>query len=170
MSVGEARTLRPRRRWAVGVTRSSTRVRSALKAASHLTATALSMELSGSGISRQSYALRAKIFEVEQWLPTAPCDVWEVHPEVSFAILIGAPADAPKKTWAGMVERRNALLKVGIDLDRAPSAAGSLAAVDDMLDAGAAAWTARRLLEGTALSFPATPEVDDSGKAVAIWA
>ena len=145
-----------------------TPVRAALGAASHASATAVSMALTGSGISRQSYALREKIFEVEQWLPTAPCGVWEVHPELSFSILIGAPAHASKKTWAGMIERRNALLGAGIDLDPVLGAAADHAAIDDMLDAGVAAWTARRLVRGVARAFPAPPEVDESGQA--IWA
>lgn len=73
-------------------------VRSALEASNHRAATSMSAQLTGSGMSQQSYALGAKIFEVERWLPTAPCGVWEVHPEVSFALLIGTPANAPKKT------------------------------------------------------------------------
>lgn len=147
-----------------------TPVRPALEAADHASATALSVQLTGSGISQQSYALRAKIFEVERWLPAAPCGVWEVHPELSFALLLGAPAQASKKSWAGMVERRDALLQVGIDLDRVPNAVAGRAAVDDMLDAGAAAWTARRLFEGAALSFPVPPDMDASGRTIAIWA
>lgn len=144
--------------------------RAALEAPSHASATVLSSQLTGFGISRQSYALAAKVLEVERWLPGAPCAVWEVHPEVSFTLLMGRPASAAKKTWAGMVERRAALAKVGIELDRVPGAAASRAAVDDMLDAGVAAWSARRLLDGIACSFPDPPDIDSSGRAVAIWA
>jgi predicted RNase H-like nuclease len=147
-----------------------TPVRAALEAATHAAATALSVELTGSGISRQSHALAAKALEVEEWLPRAPCPVWEVHPEVSFALILGRPARASKKTWAGMVERRHALAAVGIDLDGVPDPAASRAAVDDMLDAGAVAWSARRLLAGTARSFPDPPHMDRSGRFTAIWA
>lgn len=84
-----------------------TPVRAALEARDHLTGTRLSLKLTGRGISQQAFALRSKIFEVERWLPKAPCPVWEVHPEVSFRFLIGTKATASKKTWAGMVERRN---------------------------------------------------------------
>ncbi len=66
------------------------------------------------GISQQAYALGPKILEVERWLPSSPCPVYEVHPEVSFAVLLGEPARASKKTWAGMVERRRALEAAGI--------------------------------------------------------
>jgi predicted RNase H-like nuclease len=147
-----------------------TPVRLALEAPTHGTATALSLQLTGSGMSQQSYALASKIFEVEDWLPTAPCKVWEIHPEVSFAVLIGSPAKAPKKTWAGMIERRDALAAAGIPVDRLRGLAASRAAVDDMLDAAAAAWTATRLLQGTARPVPDPPEVDSSGRRIAIWA
>jgi predicted RNase H-like nuclease len=147
-----------------------TPVRAALEAPNHATATKLSLELTGSGISQQSYALRMKIFEVERWLPVAPCGVWEVHPEVPFTFLIGSPASASKKTWLGMIERRQALLEAGIDLDHVSDDASAQAAVDDMLDAGVAAWTAQRLIDGTARSVPEQPEVDSAGRTVAIWA
>ena len=50
-----------------------TPVRAALEARDHLTATRWSFELTGHGVSQQAFALRSKIFEVEQWLPDAPC-------------------------------------------------------------------------------------------------
>lgn len=146
-----------------------TPVRAVLEAATHVDATAVSRQLTGSGISRQSHALAQKILEVERWLPTAPCEVWEVHPEVSFALLTGRPALASKKTWAGMIERRDALEAAGINLDRAPHSVGLQAAVDDMLDAGVVAWSVARLLAGTARSFPEPPAIAASGRAVAIW-
>ena len=49
-----------------------TPVRAALEASPHHLATALSLRLTGWGISRQSYALAEKILEVEAWLPGAP--------------------------------------------------------------------------------------------------
>jgi len=48
--------------------------------------------------------------------------------------------------------------------------AGDKAAVDDVLDAAVAAWSARRYAEGTATALPAPPEVFDDGPAAAIWA
>ncbi len=145
-------------------------VRAAVEAATHAAATEVSVRLTGSGVSRQAHNLAKKILEVEEWLPDAPCGVWEVHPEVSFALLIGKPAQAPKKTWAGMIERRNALASAGISLDGAPFEAGVHAAVDDVLDAGAVAWSATRLLEGTARSFPDPPLRGPGGRLIAIWA
>jgi predicted RNase H-like nuclease len=142
-------------------------VRAALEASSHEEATRISTELTGHGISQQSFALKKKIFEVEEWLPVAPCPVYEVHPEVSFVKLCGSPLTSLKKSWTGMLQRREALKKVGIDLDGVDGDVGRRAAVDDLLDAGVAVWSAGRILEGLQCSLPATPEIgDDSAKTV----
>ncbi len=133
-------------------------------------ATRTAVARTGTGISWQAYALRTKIMEVERWLPSSPSPVHEVHPEVSFAVLLGAPARASKKTWAGMVERRKALEAAGVSLDRVEGVATVHAAVDDMLDAAVAAWTAGRIASGTARSFPDPPQLDSSGRPMAIFA
>ena len=145
-------------------------VRKALTAPTHALATQAASDLTGSGISRQAYALGRKILEVEAWLPSSSSPVYEMHPEVSFAVLLGAPALAPKKTWAGMVERRRGLEAKGISLDQFGNDAALRASVDDMLDATVGAWTARRLAQGAARSFPEPPPLDTSGRQVAIWA
>ena len=90
--------------------------------------------------------------------------------KVSFTRLIGAPANHSKKTWAGMVERREALDQAGIVLDHLTPDAARFAAVDDMFDAAVLAWTARRIHDGAAESFPATPKVGTDGRVIAIWA
>jgi predicted RNase H-like nuclease len=148
-----------------------TPVRAALEAASHAEATAASLRVTGFGLSQQSYALRRKIIEVERWLPSAGCPVFEVHPEVSFAVLLGAPAAASKKTWAGMRQRWRGLTAAGIDLEALDVGTASVAAsVDDMLDAAVVAWTARRIAAGTARCFPDPPEMGTAGRALAVWA
>lgn len=144
--------------------------RAVLEARTHAEATALSVQIAGVGVSQQAYALGPKILQVEAWLSDAPRPVFEVHPEVSFTVLLGRPPAASKKTWAGMTERRDALAGQGIILDHLTRTAATEAAVDDMLDAGVVAWTARRILAGQARSFPATPDTDDHGRPVAIWA
>jgi predicted RNase H-like nuclease len=145
-------------------------VREAVEAPTHALATQAAVLLTGAGMSQQAYRLGKKILEVERWLPSAPCPVHEVHPEVSFAVLLGKPARASKKTWAGMVERRQGLEAEGIVLDGVEGAATVHAAVDDMLDAAVAAWTARRIARGAARSFPDPPVIDCTGREVAIWA
>ena len=147
-----------------------TPVRDAIDAPTHAVATRAAFDRTGTGISQQAYAIRTKILEVERWLQSCELPVYEVHPEVSFAILLGGPARAPKKTWAGMVERRRGLEAAGISLDLVEGVAALRATVDDMLDAAAAAWTARRLARGLGRSFPDPPELDVSHRGVAIWA
>ena len=144
-------------------------VRASLEAANHREATRISTALTGQGISQQAFALKKKIFEVEEWLLVAPCPVYEVHPEVSFVKLCSSPVTSSKKSWAGMLQRRDALKGVGIDLDQIVGDVGRRAAVDDMLDAGVAAWSARRILEGLQGSLPATPEIGPLGEKMAIW-
>lgn len=119
-------------------------------------------------MSQQAFALRHKVLEVEEWLPSVPCQVVEVHPEVSFAAILGGPATAPKKSWHGMVERYRAPTGIGLFLDEATGEGARRALVDDMLDAGAAARSARRVRDGEAHSLPPSPPTVD-GRAVAIW-
>jgi predicted RNase H-like nuclease len=147
-----------------------TPIRAAVEAASHADATATSVRLTGLGLSRQSFALAPKLLEVDTWIRQAPCPVYEVHPEVSFAILLGAPASAPKKSWAGMSERRRALELAGLSLDEVDGEAADRAAVDDMLDAAVAAWSAWRIVRRQALTIPDPAPVGPDGRPVAIWA
>ncbi len=149
----------------------STPIRAALEAATHREATALSVAATGKGISQQAYALRTKILQVDRWLPSARAAVLEVHPEVSFATLAGHPLSHAKSTWAGVAERRALLAAVGFDLPSDLGPAGAMAAVDDVLDAAAAAWTASRYAAGSAVAHPSPPEdFGDGGPGAAIWA
>ncbi len=92
-----------------------------------------------------------------------------MHPELSFATLAGAPMRHGKKTWAGAVERRRRLATAGITIDGDLGPDPGRAGVDDVLDAGAAAWTMLRWAAGTARSLPDPPEPMPDGVACAIW-
>jgi len=144
-----------------------TPIRAAIDAPDHATANAISRREVGRGVSAQAYALTAKIREVDAWRRDTVLDVREVHPETSFAVLLGGPAVHAKKTWSGIGERRRALAAAGIDLTPFEDRSVGRAAVDDVVDAAVAAWTARRILDGTATRLPADPgdEPDD-----VIWA
>jgi predicted RNase H-like nuclease len=102
------------------------------------------------GVSAQAWGLRAAVHEVAAH--AGDPRVVEVHPELAFKALAGRVL-APKKTARGVAERVRALsgwLDVLDVLARAPIRVP----VDDCLDALAAAWTAQRVLAGTALTYP----------------
>ena len=73
-------------------------------------------ELTGSGLSRQSWALRPKLLEANTIWERHPGLLFEAHPEVSFRTMAGAPPTYAKKTWSGQAKRRELLLKHGIKL------------------------------------------------------
>jgi predicted RNase H-like nuclease len=158
-------------RQVIGTRRSSvfmTPVRAALQAPDHPTAVAINRELAGEGVSKQAYGLRTRIFEVEAFAHSTGRAVVEVHPEVCFARMLGKPLDARKTTWAGTELRRGLLAEHGIPLSGDLGRPRLDAAVDDVLDAGAAAWTARRVADGRADSIPDPPEVFSDGWPTAI--
>jgi predicted RNase H-like nuclease len=119
----------------------------------------------GLGLSKQAWHLVPKIRDVHDWLATAPAvPVVEAHPEVCFAAMNGAVLVDGKTTAAGEVLRRTLLAAHGLEVvaERRPGVA-----VDDVLDAAATAWTARRLVDGVAERLP--PEPRDRPHP-AIWA
>jgi len=146
-----------------------TPVRQALLAADHGAASAISRQLTGHGISIQAFGLKPKLFEVEQWVRKAAMRVVEIHPEVCFARLAGAPLTFRKSSWAGAERRRALLAEAGISLAGDLNGTGAYAGVDDVLDAGAAAWTARQVLRGHAGPLPDPPETFSDGWPSAIW-
>lgn len=159
-------------RQAIGRLRSSvfmTPVREALEASDHRTASERNRTLAGEGVSIQAFGLRPKLLQVDRWVRQAACRVVEVHPEVGFAELAGAPLDVGKRTWAGMDLRRRLLGDSGIVLDTDLGPAGRRAGVDDVLDAAVAAWSARRVARGEAVARPDPPEVFSDGWPCAIW-
>jgi predicted RNase H-like nuclease len=145
-----------------------TPARPVLEAATYADACAVARSLDGRAISRQAWGLRRKILEVGAWLASAPCPVYEVHPEVSFSLLTGAPIVASKRTPAGLAARRCALEGVGVVV---PPELGDAAGVgaDDVLDAAGVAWSARRIAAGIARSFPDPPTPLGDGRVDAIW-
>ena len=157
---------------AVGPRRSSvfmTPVRAALAADSHAAAVRVNKERADEGVSVQAYRLREKIFEVDAWVRQAGRRVVEVHPEVSFAELAGSPLPAGKRTWTGAHHRRSLLAAAGIHLADDVGEAGRNVAVDDVLDAGAAAWTATRVAAAVATPLPDPPVEYSDGWPAAIW-
>lgn len=118
--------------------------------AGHPAASALHRTLvDGKGLSRQSWHLLPKVAEVDD-LADDPRLV-EVHPELSFAALAGAPL-LIKRTVTGRAARLAALATALPCLDAAAVPAG-----DDAVDAVVVAWSARRWLAGEARTLPGGP-------------
>lgn len=136
----------------------TTLVRQAYEADDYTAASAAQLAATGQSATRQAYGLRAKILDVDEWLSTPAGQglrVVECHPEISFmAMNDGSPVAAGKKTWSGVMRRMELLTRQGIDLDGDLGRAGREGAPDDVLDAAAAAWTARRFAVGMASVVP----------------
>ncbi len=151
----------------------TTPVRAALQAPDHAEAVRLSRAATGHGVSAQAFALRHKVLEVDRWWRSAPRGaprLVEAHPEVSFAAMAGGAPTHRKKSWAGAGERRALLRSAGVEVPDDLGEAGRVGAVDDVLDAAALAWTARRVARGQATSHPDPPEPMPDGWRAAIWA
>ena len=115
----------------------------------------------GLGLSVQTWHLVRKIREVDA-VADDPRLV-EVHPELSFALLAGQVLP-PKRGSEGRARRVDALRQWLPDL-------GSRVTVPrgtDALDALAAAWSAKRWLEGAARVVPDDPPLDARGRPMRI--
>jgi predicted RNase H-like nuclease len=131
--------------------------------ASYLAAGQRCRELTGQGFSLQAWGLRAKLLEADQYRETCGHPLYEVHPELAFSAMAGAPLAHSKHTEAGRDQRRALLGQAGIVLPAVPRAP-----VTDTLDAAAVAWSARRIAAGRAVVLPATPQPDPRGREIAI--
>jgi predicted RNase H-like nuclease len=149
---------------------------------SYAEASGLCRELTGKSFSVQAWGLRRKIGEADQYRrraaaprrtagpgrPDAPgsADVrlYEVHPELSFAALAGGPLADSKHTAAGLAARRDLLARTGIDVPLLVPGA----AENDLLDAAAVAWSARRIAAGQAVVLANPAQRADDGAEIAI--
>ena len=122
-------------------------------------------------MSVQSFNILPKIREVDALMtPALQARCVEAHPELAFATLAGRPMRHPKRRAEGNAERRRALALVpGRPFARLPTVPRG-AAMDDLLDACALAWTARRVAEGLSLRVPGPPPVDSRGLRMEIHA
>lgn len=110
----------------------------------------VSRQLQGRGISKQSWAIVDKVKQIDRVLQRhheLRGRVYEIHPEVSFAMWNGgAPFDASKHTDAGIAARRALATSHFGELPPVPKYASE----NDLLDACAALWTAERIHAGRA--------------------
>jgi predicted RNase H-like nuclease len=120
-------------------------------------------ELTGRGFSIQAWGLRAKLLEADEYRGTCGQPLYEVHPELAFGAMAGAPLAHSKHTAAGRDLRRELLAQAGIVLPRVPHAVAT-----DALDGAAVAWSAWRIAAGRAVTLPDRPQHDRCGRQIAI--
>jgi predicted RNase H-like nuclease len=121
-------------------------------------------ELTGQGFSAQAWGLRVKLLEADAYRGTCRHPIYEVHPELAFGAMAGAPLAASKHTAPGRADRIRVLAEAGIEIP-GPAPAGVLG---DILDAAAVAWSARRIAAGQAVVVPAEPQLDDRGREITV--
>jgi predicted RNase H-like nuclease len=153
--------------------------RSAVYCADYREACRLALETSEPPrkVSKQGFHLFPRIREIDTLLRTEPAlreRLFEVHPELAFRTMRGAPLTQPKKIKGvinslGMAERRALLIAAGLPAAiveaRPPKGAGA----DDALDALAALIVAQHILAGRGAPFPDPPGRDSHGLPIAIW-
>lgn len=144
-------------------------IRAVVDAESYSDASNARRQAEGKGMSRQAWGIVPKIRDVDTFLQSQPLDqsrVREVHPEVCFFFMADRrPMESRKRRLVGRNERA-ALLRAhfGDEVDSGLALQRSLGcASDDLLDALAALWTARRIRAGTAVTHPASPPRDSIG-------
>jgi predicted RNase H-like nuclease len=122
-------------------------VRSVLGAGTYVEACDRSRRACGKGISKQLFNILPKIAEVDGLQSRRlQAHLFEMHPELSFTVLAGAPMRFAKRTAAGRAERIAALRPAFGDVARLVEHPPAGAQRDDVLDALVGAWTARRVV------------------------
>lgn len=142
--------------------------RACLAAESYDEACAASLRLTGRKLNLQTWGIMPRIAEVDSVMtPALQGCVVEVHPEVCFWSLGGRRAMRySKKKPEGRAERLRVLSRhceeqLGAALDRSCRPAG--VAMDDVLDALAAALTALAFATGRWRRIPESPPTDARG-------
>jgi len=121
-------------------------------------------------INRQGINLLQKIEDVDARMsPVLQQRVYEVHPELSFAAMNeDRPVLWGKTRPPGRADRRALLEREGLVIPDRPRPYAEVKE-DDLLDACAALWSARRIAAGVASRVPEPPPADARGLRMEIW-
>jgi predicted RNase H-like nuclease len=143
-------------------------IRGCLKDGDFSTLCSLHRTIDGRGLTKQAFHLLPKIRQVDELLrtPGLSLRLREVHPEVSFAFWNGGqPMRFKKKRLDGRRERENLIEREwpGERERLAHALRGTGYAADDLNDAFAALWSARRIAAGHARSLPEDAQLDSMG-------
>lgn len=136
-----------------------------LRAESYQDACRIRQAIDGKRCSKQAFEIFKKIAEVDSVMsPHLQQRVFEGHPELSFAFMGDGPMQHRKKSRAG-IAARIALLRphfaevAAVAEARRPAGVG----LDDVLDAYALLWTAKRIATGASKRLPEVVQHDDRG-------
>lgn len=128
----------------------------------------------GRKVTQQAWALRHKLIELDDWLASNErrrSQFHEAHPEISFAhwrleaeeLEEPTPFQTRKKRSAGRADRRALIDGTWpAAVDRAALSLGpksGIWATDDLHDAFACLWTARRIAGGEAVRYPGGSDI-----------
>jgi predicted RNase H-like nuclease len=142
-------------------------VRPLLDCTTYSEACDLGRSIDGRAISKQTWNIIDKIRDADSLLavPQRRFPVYEVHPELSFAVWTDSSALPSKKTEEGRIARHELVERYipGAFTHIRSSLPRTACRDDDILDALAAVWSAERLYAGTAVHFPSAPEYDSKG-------
>ena len=147
-----------------------------LRHGSYVQLCALHQRVDERSLSRQAFHILPKIRDVDAYLLEHPRDrarVREIHPEVSFAVWNDSRAMTHRKSKPEGRTERERLIDAAWPRARARlwcELRGSHCRRDDLNDAFAALWTARRIAAGTAVQMPAIVEKDPRGLRMCIVA
>jgi predicted RNase H-like nuclease len=141
-------------------------VRAVLGTSTYEEACAVSRQVCGKALSKQLYNIVDKIREVDAVQSARRQErLFEACPELSFAVMAGdAPMQHSKRTADGEAERIAVLqtdFGLGLEIAFLVEARAAGAQRDDVLDALALAWTARRYVAGSCLRLGG--ELDATG-------
>ena len=132
-------------------------------------ATQCRRRVEGKSMTKQAWAIVSKIREVDALLTTnLQQSIKEGHPEVTFAVMNGGEPPPSKHSTSGH-QARLALLRVQfpeIDLTLEQHKRFR----EDIIDAYAMLWTARRIKNKEAATFPEEQAIDVRGLNMQIWA
>ncbi|MCI0466614.1 MAG: DUF429 domain-containing protein [Beijerinckiaceae bacterium] len=129
-------------------------------------------------VSKQLFGILPRIQEIDLMLRQKPMlreRAFEVHPEVSFQVMNNGKPLPPKKVKGrlsppGTEFRKKLLAREGFSSSFLSQKPPRGAALDDFYDACACAWSAKRILLGSAQVFPSHPPLDAEGLEQAIRA
>ncbi|MCX7816399.1 MAG: DUF429 domain-containing protein [Syntrophales bacterium] len=146
-----------------------TPVRAVLLAGSYGEACEINRKRTGKMLSKQTWNIIPKIREMDGFVRGYDVEqTWirEIHPEVSFWAWNGGRAMKFSKRVAQGQQEREHLIRTfyGVRFDHVKEQLGAKGfKCDDLLDAFAALWSARRIVNGKAIILPEYPPVDPMG-------